>query len=89
MHVCTPTPGGRNGFHTHQQYYTEEWLSTHGETKTSPLFEPFTVAHVPTPTVDSPTIMRNEIRDIMESNTLENREIASVARYMVFLSNTY
>ena len=63
-------------------------MTTHGETESSPLFEPSTVAHVPTPTVDSPTITRNEIRDIMDSNTLENREIALAARSMVFLSNS-
>ena len=85
---ATPTPGARDQFQTHQQYYTEEWLSTHGETETSPLFEPSTAAHVPTPTVDSPTLTRNDIRDIMDSNTFENREIASAARSMVFLSNT-
>ena len=87
--LSTSAQETHNTFQTHQQYYTEEWLYNHNETESSPLLEPSTaVAHVPTPTNHSPIISRNTIRTIMDLNTMENREIASAARSMVFLSNT-
>ena len=79
----------RDRFQTHQHYYTEDWLTSHGETESSPLVEPSTFAHVPaTPTVDSPTITRTQIRDVMDANTSEMKEITAVARSMVFMSNS-
>ena len=84
-----PAQEARNTFQDQQHYYTEEWLSAHGETESSPLLEPSTVAHAPTPIVHSPTISKSKIRNIlMDSNTMESREIAASASSMVFLSNT-
>jgi len=84
----TPSQIERDRFQTHQQYYTEDWLTSHGEIDSSPLVEPSTFAHVPTPTVDSPTISRTQIRDVMDANTSDMKEITAAARSMVFMSNS-
>ena len=66
--LSTPTQETRDTFQTHQHYYTEEWLYNHNETESSPLLEPSTVAHVPTPTNHLPIIegSDNESDESME-----------------------
>ncbi len=83
------TPAGEEvtTFQEHQHTYTEEWLYNHGRTDESPLVEPSTFPHVPTPTVESPTISKSQIRTLVDSNTMEGKEIAAAARSMVFMSN--
>ena len=85
--ASTPATEEWTSFQEDQQYFTKNWLYSHGINDESPLVEPSTFPNVPTPTVESPTISKSQIRTIVDSNTMEGQDIAAAARSMVFMSN--
>ena len=87
--VSTPAAQQRNRNNLREEFldFQEEHILEHANTETTPIMEPSTVPHFPTPTNHSPDTSNKRIHSVMET-TMKNIDRAAAARSMVALSNS-
>ena len=69
-------------------FQEEEYILEHTNPETTPIMEPSTVPHFPTPTNLSPDTSKKLIHSMMDSTTMHNTDRAAAARGMVTLANS-